>query len=125
MDHGKPSTGNSGKNSGRRGRIENLKPWPKGVSGNLSGRPKSKRLSDAYRHQLEQLVPGDPEGRTWAELIAQAQIRTAARGNVPAARELADRTEGKAAQHLEVTGNDGGPVEAGSAVAKLLEKLGS
>ena len=43
---------------------------------------------------------------------------------MPAARELADRTEGKAAQHLEITGDDGGPVEVGSARAKLLEKLG-
>jgi hypothetical protein len=64
MDVEKLSTGNSGKNSGRRGRIQNLKPWQKGVSGNLSGRPKSKRLSDAYKHQLQQLVPGDAEGRT-------------------------------------------------------------
>jgi hypothetical protein len=32
----------------------------------------------------------------------------AARGNVQAARELADRTEGKASQHLEVAGNDYG-----------------
>jgi hypothetical protein len=79
-------------NSGRRGRTENLKPWPKGISGNLSGRPKSKRLSEAHKHRLEQLVPGDAEGRTWAELIAEAQIRTAAHGNVQAARELADRT---------------------------------
>jgi hypothetical protein len=47
MDAEKPPTANSGKNSGRRVRIENLKPWPKGVSGNLSGKPKSKRLSDA------------------------------------------------------------------------------
>jgi Family of unknown function (DUF5681) len=124
MDAEKPSSANSGKNSGRRGRIENLKPWPKGVSGNLSGRPKSKRLSDAYRRQLEQLVPGDAEGRTWAELIAQAQIRSAARGNVQAARELTDRTEGKASQHVEITGNDRGPVDVASARAKLFEKLG-
>jgi hypothetical protein len=45
-----------------------------------------------------------------------------ARGNVQAARELA---EGKASQHLDITGNDGGVVEAGSAVAKLLDRLGS
>jgi hypothetical protein len=57
-------------------------------------------------------------------LIAEAQIRTAARGNVPAARELADRTEGKASQYLEITGDDGGPVEIATARAKLLEKLG-
>ena len=49
--------------------------WKKGQSGNPSGRPKSKTLSDAYRNKLEEPVPNDLEGRTWAELIAEAQVR--------------------------------------------------
>jgi hypothetical protein len=76
--------------------------WKKGQSGNPSGRPKSKTLSDAYRMKLEEPVPNDPEGRTWAELIAEAQIRDAVRGNVQAAREIADRTEGRARQAIEI-----------------------
>ncbi len=75
--------------------------WKKGQSGNPSGRPKSKTLSDAYRNKLEELVPNDPEKRTWAELIAEAQVRDAVRGNVQAAREIADRTEGKPRQAIE------------------------
>ena len=75
--------------------------WKKGQSGNPSGRPKSKTLSNAYRNKLEEPVPNDPEGRTWAELIAEAQVRDAVRGNVQAAREIADRTEGKARQAIE------------------------
>jgi hypothetical protein len=75
--------------------------WKKGQSGNASGRPKSKTLSDAYRNKLEEPVPNDPEKRTWAELIAEAQVRDAVRGNVQAAREIADRTEGKAKQAIE------------------------
>jgi hypothetical protein len=75
--------------------------WKKGQSGNPSGRPKSKTLSDAYKNKLEELVPNDPEGRTWAEIIAEAQIRDAVRGNVQAAREIADRTEGRARQAIE------------------------
>src|ERR1700722_19190585 len=75
--------------------------WKKGQSGNPSGRPKSKTLSDAYRNKLEEPVPNDPEKRTWAELIAEAQVRDAVRGNVQAAREIADRTEGKAKQAIE------------------------
>lgn len=75
--------------------------WKKGQSGNLSGRPKSKTLSNAYKNKLEEAVPNDPEGRTWAELIAEAQVRDAVRGNVQAAREIADRTEGKPRQAIE------------------------
>lgn len=75
--------------------------WKKGQSGNPSGRPKSKTLSDAYRSKLEEPVPNDPEERTWAELIAEAQVRDAVRGNVQAAREIADRTEGRARQAIE------------------------
>ncbi|HXR17449.1 MAG TPA: DUF5681 domain-containing protein [Terriglobales bacterium] len=75
--------------------------WKKGQSGNPSGRPKSKTLSDAYRTKLEEPVPNDPEARTWAELIAEAQVRDAVRGNVQAAREIADRTEGRARQAIE------------------------
>jgi Family of unknown function (DUF5681) len=75
--------------------------WKKGQSGNPGGRPKSKTLSDAYRNKLEEPVPNDPEERTWAELIAEAQVRDAVRGNVQAAREIADRTEGRARQAIE------------------------
>jgi hypothetical protein len=75
--------------------------WKKGTSGNPLGRPKSKSLSNAYRNKLEELVPNDPEKRTWAELIAEAQVRDAVRGNVHAAREIADRTEGRARQAIE------------------------
>lgn len=83
--------------------VEDGKPhrFKKGQSGNPSGRPKSKTLSDAYKNKLEERVPNDPEGRTWAELIAEAQVRDAVRGNVQAAREIADRTEGRARQAIE------------------------
>jgi hypothetical protein len=75
-----------------------------GQSGKPSGRPKCKKLTDAYKLQLGKLVPNDEQGRTWAELIAEAQIRVAARGNVQAAHELASRTEGKPSQQLESVG---------------------
>lgn len=95
------STQNSDPNSGsKRGRVENLKPWPKGVSGNPGGRPKVKALSHAYRAHLEQVVPTDPEGRTYAEVIAAMLAKKAVEGDVAAARELADRTEGRAPQSV-------------------------
>jgi len=90
-------------NSNNPGFVEAGKPhrFRKGQSGNPSGRPKSKTLSDACKNKLEESVPNDPERRTWAELIAEAQVRDAVRGNVQAAREIADRTEGRARQAIE------------------------
>ena len=73
-----------------------------GQSGNPKGRPKSIVLSEAYRHALVQPFPGDPEGRTYAEVIAGKLVESAALGEVACAREIADRTEGKPRQMLDV-----------------------
>ena len=76
-----------------------------GQSGNISGRPRgAARLSTAYREILDQPFPDDPEGRTWAQVIAVKLARAAVNGDVQAARELADRVEGKAASTLEIGG---------------------
>ena len=76
-----------------KGRIQNLKPWKKGQSGNLSGRPKKKPITEAYEHQMKQSLPDElrirmklPEGATWADAVAVGQIRSAAKGNTQAAR---------------------------------------
>jgi hypothetical protein len=96
-------TANSEKNSGkRRGKPENLKPWPKGVSGNPQGRPKSAPLAHACRELLAQPVPDDSEGRTYAEAIAQTLAEKALAGDIRAAQEIADRAEGKARQSIEI-----------------------
>ena len=76
--------------------------WQKGQSGNPSGRPKSAQLSKAYRHMLESPYPNDSEGRTYAEVIAAKLADQAATGDLAAARELADRAEGKAAQSMKL-----------------------
>jgi hypothetical protein len=47
-------------------------------------------------------VPGDPEGRTYAQLIAQALAAKALKGDIRAAQELADRAEGRARQAIEI-----------------------
>jgi hypothetical protein len=73
-----------------------------GRSGNPKGRPKSAMLSDALRRMLVEACPQDPE-RTWAEVIADQLIAKAAAGDVSAAKEIADRTEGKARQHLTLS----------------------
>jgi hypothetical protein len=70
--------------------------FKKGRSGNPKGRPKSAILSDELRRKLGEPYPGAPQGRTWADAIAEALIARAVAGDVAAAKEIADRTEGKA-----------------------------
>jgi len=85
------------------GRTQNLKPWPKGVSGNPGGRPRKTPLADACRELLDRPVASDRTGRTYAEAIAEKLAKKALAGNIPAAREIADRAEGKARQAMEVS----------------------
>jgi len=75
--------------------------FPKGQSGNPQGRPKLTRLTDALREQLAAANPNAPE-ETIAEQIARALIREAISGNVQAAREIADRCEGKPMQKVDL-----------------------
>ena len=80
-------------------KIGNL--FKKGETGNPAGRPKITKLTEALREQLAEEMPGAPE-RTVAEAIARSLIKEALRGDVQAAREIADRTEGKPKQAIDV-----------------------
>ena len=75
-----------------------------GQSGNPLGRPKWKLLSDTYRAKLAELVPGDKLGRNYAEAITDAAFAAALKGNIGAFQEIADRTEGKPAQAIALSG---------------------
>ncbi len=72
-----------------------------GQSGNPAGRPKSITLSEAIRLQLVKTV-SEGSDVTFAEAIAQVLCVAAVRGNVNAAREIADRTEGKPKQSVDL-----------------------
>jgi hypothetical protein len=74
-----------------------------GQSGNPSGRPKSRSLSRAYREKLDQLVPGDAEGRPYAQMVADTLVKRAMKGEVSACAELADRCEGRPLQALAIS----------------------
>jgi hypothetical protein len=78
------------------------RPFQKGKSGNPGGRPKRTPLADACREVLTLPVLGDPEGRTYAEKIAATLAEKAAKGDIRAAGELADRAEGKPRQSVEI-----------------------
>ena len=80
--------------------------WKRGQpSPNPGGRPKSRLLSQALGSRLAELVPDDPEGRTFAEKMADNLIDIACGrgpGAVTAANEIADRLEGRPTQQLDV-----------------------
>jgi hypothetical protein len=76
-----------------------------GQSGNPKGKPKWKMLSDTYRAKLAERVPGDERGRNYAEAIADAAFAAALEGQIGAIQEIADRTEGKPAQAIALSGD--------------------
>ena len=77
------------------GRIENLKPWPKGVSGNYAGRPKRDLSAEIARAVFEQ----NPD------LIYRAMLRALKKGNARTFAVLADRAYGKVTTRIELDGN--------------------
>lgn len=94
----------------------NLKPWPKGTSGNPSGRPKRRPISDAYLALVDIKIPaktakelGLPRGATWGQCLALAQFKRALTGEARNASEIREAIEGKSTQRIEVSGVDNGP----------------
>lgn len=74
--------------------------WKPGQSGNPKGRPKNiQYLSEMLRDQLDQVpdtIDGEPNTKTWRDLICDSILRAAVKGNQPAlTKELLDRIEGK------------------------------
>lgn len=98
-------------------RHKNLKPWPKGVSGNPAGAPKGKRFKTVIRELMElqadvaakdgdkKLLQGLQKklGRVLKnrELIVFKQMLKAITGDTSAFTALADREEGRPVQENE------------------------
>jgi len=74
------------------GRIQNLKPWPKGVSGNPAGRPKSDVSSEIARAIFENN----------AEAIYRGMARRLAKGDARLFKILAERAYGKVKEQVEL-----------------------
>jgi hypothetical protein len=84
--------------------VKNLKPFPKGVSGNPSGRPKGTKI---VSEMLVELLENEFQGKGYnrkqlAEVVARALVKKAGKGDVKAIKELLDRVEGKVADKLDV-----------------------
>ena len=107
------------------GRIENLKPWKPGQSGNPGGRPKRKLIDEALE---ELLLRNDSE---LALAIAKKLLARAKTGEVKAIQLVAERVQGKPKRQLELSGPDGGPLdihnmtdeELDQRIAELTEEL--
>ena len=89
---------NLAQNSGETvaGRIENLRPWSKGVSGNPGGRPKKLKLDEILVELLEKDEGAD------ALAMGEALVRKAKRGDLRAFQLIAERTQGKPRQSVAV-----------------------
>src|SRR5262245_41404846 len=73
---------------------------------NPNGRPKSKTLSEWYRYHLSQPSAEDPT-RTNADIIAETHVNAAkVVEGIGAAKEIADRTEGKPRQAVDLQVDD-------------------
>lgn len=91
------------------------------LSRNPGGRPKKAALTDALIAVLGERVPEDKKRRTFAEAIARRLAIDAANGNLRAAVEIFDRTEGKSRQCVEI--QQCSQDQNGSAKYEYLESL--
>ena len=94
--------------------LANLRKWAPGQSGNPSGGPRRRPISDRYAEMVETALPDDlrnavglPKGATYGDAIALSQARQAIKGKPEAAREIREAIEGKTCQRDHET--DGRP----------------
>lgn len=86
------------------GKVENLKPWKKGQSGNPKGRPKELPKLD---EMLRELLSEEKDGMTAAMAMLKAMRSKALKGDVRAFEAIWNRTFGKVKEIIEHTGKDG------------------
>lgn len=95
-------------------------PFEPGRSGNPGGRPKERPFRDALRIEQALAERGEdtPAKKGSLRYIARRLLERAAE-ETTAAREVADRLDGKVPQGHEHAGRDGGPIQAVTAEIDL------
>jgi hypothetical protein len=100
------------------GCIQNLKPWPKGVSGNPAGRPKNDISVEIARAVFENN----------SEAIYQGMVRALRKGDARVFKVLADRAYGKVKEQVKFGRRDDlramSDAELNAGIAELMESLG-
>jgi hypothetical protein len=95
------------KESGKERSLRNLEKgmWKPGQSGNPRGRPPNESsLTALLRQELANTCPADQKGRTWKELIVEAMMRLAIKGNSTAINTVFERIEGKVKDEVDHSG---------------------
>jgi hypothetical protein len=95
----------------KRPRPANLKPFPKGVSGNPAGRPKA-----VATQVLRDMITEQDIRTGWQVVISRAHA-----GDLQAWTIILDRLEGRPVQRQEHSGPDGGPIEGVQRLAELTD----
>lgn len=96
------------KGSSKSKSMANLKPWPKGTSGNPAGTSKTVRqfhdaIKAAMVQELQSPSEFDPEKRTTKlQAIIRALVSKAQGGDIPAIREMFDRLVGRPQQAVSI-----------------------
>jgi hypothetical protein len=88
----------------KRGKIENLKPFPKGTSGNPKGRIKKLPELDKL---LADVLGSLNDDKSPAHEILKALFTKAKKGDVRAAEILLDRAYGKPKQSMDIDMEEG------------------
>ena len=89
-----PLTGNTDQSTDPR--LANLRPWQPGESGNPSGRPKKKPITEMYERILS-----NPDHLAAIELATVNALKKGNMAFVLQLREVTDRIEGKISQPIE------------------------
>jgi hypothetical protein len=106
----------------RRGRIENLKSWKPGQSGNPNGYSRKRRIYDRLCEILDR-KRGDT---TIEEALCEAAVVEGLNGSIQHFIAIRDSIDGKPRQSFEVSGPEGSAISfnIGDVEGKISEYLG-